>query len=450
MKNLAGKRVLVTGAARGIGYHTAEEFARARCRLVLTDLDAEALALAAEQLRAQLGAEVETYQVDVSNRQQVEQLAADVTARLGGLDVLVNNAGVGHNAALADTSLETWRKLVDVNLWGPLYHVYAFLPALRASRGQIVNVSSGQAFYRLPSWGAYAAIKVALAVFSEVLHYELAPCGIGVTTLYPFMTNTGFYQKVAPTTLTGRLSMWLLPWYSDSPQRVARLLVRSVRRNKRVEMVNPLNLIGFYTHLVPPVASLVGHLASWLLTSPRLEHPGSGNGNGKPPAFDVEGLLKRVREGRIGFRMDEVMSGVQEFEPGCGPPGQRAMEFRLTWGPDSLLDWVQPSSGKFLWQEAKGEISVDGLCLKVPCRGSLSLRYFDEHRLVYSLDFEASGKRYRYVGEKVNIWPWNLLTSHTTCFGRIIEPDSGKLVSTGVAHFRFNTVPDFAASFRLT
>jgi NAD(P)-dependent dehydrogenase (short-subunit alcohol dehydrogenase family) len=444
VETVHGKRVLITGAARGIGYCVAEEFARARCQLVLTDVDVDALARAAEQLRHNLGANVLTFKVDVSQRDQVERMAADVLEQLGGLDILINNAGIGHNAALAATSLETWRKLVEVNFWGPLHHVYAFLPALRASRGHIVNVSSGQAFYRLPSWGAYASVKVAIAVFSEILHYELAPLGIRVTTVYPYIVNTGFYNKVAPTTLAGRLSMWLLPFYSDSPQKVARRIFSAVRASKRVEMISPLNLIGFYTHFVPPLASLVGHVAAWLLTSPRLEQ--LGEGQAPPPIID----LKRLREGRVGFRMNEVMSGVQEFEPGCGPPGQHAMEFRLSWGPDNLLDWIQPSSDKFLWQEAVGEISVDGLCLKAPCRGSLSLRYFDEHRLIYTLDFDAAGKGYRYVGEKVNIQPWNLLTSHTTCFGRIIERDTGKLISTGVSRFNLNTVPDFVASFRLT
>lgn len=153
--------------------------------------------------------------------------------------------------------------------------------------------------------------------------------------------------------------------------------------------------------------------------------------------------------GPRGFRMDEVMSGEHEFEPGCGPQGRRPMEFRVSWGPDDILAWLRPSSGKFLWQEAQGTIRVDGLCEDAPCSGTLVLRYFDQHRLVYTLDFEAAGTRYRYVGEKVNIQPWNLLTSHTTCFGRIVEQGTGKLVSTGVTFFRLWTAPKFLASLRL-
>ena len=101
------------------------------------------------------------------------------------------------------------------------------------------------------------------------------------------------------------------------------------------------------------------------------------------------------------------------------------------------------SDRSILWNK------YSGLCEKVACKGTLELRYFDQHRLIYTLDFDAAGKRYRFVGEKVNIWPWNLLTSHTTCFGRLIEQDSGKLVSTSVTYFHLVRAPEFAASFRL-
>ena len=247
------KTVLITGAARGIGFCTAMEFAKAGAVLIVTDRDGPALEDAATKLR-DAGATVHARVVDVRDQAAVDALAAWVLDTLGRLDVLVNNAGVGHNGELADTSLETWRRLVDVNFWGPLYHVYAFLPSMiRRRSGHIVNVSSGQAFFRLPTWGAYAAIKVALGAFSETLHFELRKHRVQVTTVYPFMVNTPFYKGVEGETAGGRLSMKLLPYYSMSPERVGRIVFDAVRRNETVEMVSVINQVGYYLHLVPPL-----------------------------------------------------------------------------------------------------------------------------------------------------------------------------------------------------
>ena len=265
MAKLAGKSVLITGAANGIGRCTAEEFGRAGSQLILTDRDAPALEETAAKLRSQ-GVAVTTFVVDVGDRAQVEKMAAEVIAQFGGLDVLINNAGIGHNGELATTSLETWEKLIRVNLWGPLYHVYAFLPKMiERQAGQIVNVSSGQAFFRLPTWGAYAAIKAALGAFSEILHFEVKKHGIRVTTVYPFMVNTGFYKGVDGDTFAGRMSMKLLPYYSNTPEKVGKIICRAVEKERKVEMVNLLNDVGFFAHLVPPLADVISMLSARFL-----------------------------------------------------------------------------------------------------------------------------------------------------------------------------------------
>ncbi|MBI5486517.1 MAG: SDR family oxidoreductase [Deltaproteobacteria bacterium] len=265
MKDLHGKTVLVTGAASGIGLCTAEEFAKAGATLVLTDIQPEALERAAERLRGS-GATVHTRVVDVTDHAQVDALAQWVIDDLGGLDVLVNNAGIGHHGELADTTLATWKKLMDVNFWGPLYHIYAFLPSMTArGSGHIVNVSSGQAFFRMPTWGAYAAIKVAEGAFSEVLHFELRGKGIQVTTVYPFLVNTPFYRGVEGGTWADRLSMKLLPLYSMTPEKVGTIIFKAVVDDRRVEMVSAINLLGFYAHLLPPLAAAMSEVATYFL-----------------------------------------------------------------------------------------------------------------------------------------------------------------------------------------
>jgi len=265
MADPKGKRVLITGGASGIGLCTAEEFAKAGAEVIITDINQSALDEAADALRA-TGATVHTRACDVSDRAQVDALASWVIDDLGGLDILINNAGIGHNGELAETSLETWQKLINVNLMGPLYHVYAFLPYMeRSGSGHIVNVSSGQAFFRLPTWGAYTTVKIALGVFSEILHYEVRKRNIKVTTVYPFMVNTGFYQGVEGETLGAKLSMKLLPLYSNKPETVGRIIFRAVRREKRVEMVNVLNDLGNLARAVPLVPGAISTITNWLL-----------------------------------------------------------------------------------------------------------------------------------------------------------------------------------------
>ncbi|MBI4703716.1 MAG: SDR family NAD(P)-dependent oxidoreductase [Deltaproteobacteria bacterium] len=265
MGRFSGKRVLITGGAGGIGLCTAEIFAREGAELVVADIDAEALKEAERRIR-DLGATVHGYQVDVSSREQVEDMARRVLAERGFVDVLINNAGIGHTGELADTSLETWRRLLAVDLWGVLHNVYAFLPSmLERAEGQIVNVSSGQAFFRLPTWGAYAAIKAAVGAFSEILHFELAPRGVSVTTVYPYLVDTGFYRDAQSRSFASRLSIKLMPYYADRPEKVARIIFEAVLRRRPVEMVNVLNDLGYYMHLLRPLASVVSRVSARVL-----------------------------------------------------------------------------------------------------------------------------------------------------------------------------------------
>ena len=126
------------------------------------------------------------------------------------------------------------------------------------------------------------------------------------------------------------------------------------------------------------------------------------------------------------------------------------MEFVIDWGPHNFSSWINPQNKDFLTQPLKGHVTVEGLCERKPCTGTLELKYFTEYRIRYTFTFKAKGKTYCYVGEKVNIKPWNLPISHTTCFGRLTEKATGKLVSTSIVYFRLRTLIKFLLSFRLT
>lgn len=265
MRNLKNKSVLVTGGAAGIGYYAAKALVSEGCRVIIADINEDALKKAKEKLERN-GADVDTYAVDVSSKTRVEKMAAEILEKHGSLDILVNNAGVGHSGELAETDTKTWERLINVNIWGVLNCTYAFLPSMVEARsGHIVNVTSGQCFFRLPTWGAYTTTKLAVAGFSEILHYELRKYRIDVTTMFPFMVNTGFYDDVQADTFGSKMSMKLLPFYSQSPKTVGNTLVKAIKKRKGFEMVSPLNDVGRYSRFVPRLSGLIATVANRFL-----------------------------------------------------------------------------------------------------------------------------------------------------------------------------------------
>lgn len=260
MRHFEGRRVLVTGAARGLGRELALLLSTQGANLVLTDRDPTALS---ETCALIPGAE--QHVVDVRDPAAVHEMAQQVL-RTGPVDVLVNNAGIGHSGTLEATSLETWQRLIEVNLLGALHHVQAFLPSMKARKqGQIVNISSGQVWFRLPTWGAYSAVKSSLGAWSETLHWELRRYGVEVTTVYPFLIATHFYDALPARTWGERSFQRAMPILAQDPRTVARIVVRAIRRRKGVERVHPVNEIGRLLPLVPPLAALVNLTAERLL-----------------------------------------------------------------------------------------------------------------------------------------------------------------------------------------
>ena len=163
----------------------------------------------------------------------------------------------------------------------------------------------------------------------------------------------------------------------------------------------------------------------------------------------LSALGQMLREGRIGFLIDEVMTGEHTFEPPFGPPEKRPMEFRVTWGAKHLRRWANPAHDRFLLHDLRGSVTIDGLCYRTPCKGSLALRYLEDQTVRYTFAFQVKGRSYKFTGEKRNIRPWNLPWSHTTCFGRLILEETGEVVSTSVTRFRMRSLPRFMASIRL-
>jgi len=266
MKNLENKNVVITGAASGIGRCLAFRFAKEKSNLILTDINYDELMKVQGELE-QLGHNIKSFRLDVSNKYDVDVVAEQVIDEFGSIDVLINNAGLGYACELAETSLEMWQKLMGVNFWGPLYHVYAFLPYMKNKEegANIVNVSSGQAFYKFPNWGAYATSKLAVATFSEVLGHELRKYKISVSTVYPYMVNTSFYSDIMGDTKLGKFMMKMVPYYSMTPTKVAKIIVKAVKKNKFRETVSILSDFGFYMHFVPYLHRIFSRISNYFL-----------------------------------------------------------------------------------------------------------------------------------------------------------------------------------------
>lgn len=183
---LSGRRILVTGAGSGIGAGVAALFHREGARLALLDLSEEAVLDAARRLGGALA-----LPCDVADAEQVSAAMSQAVESLGGLDGVVNVAGVDLIRDFASMTPAEWRRVQAVNLDGPMHVCKAALPAFRAhGRGTIVNVASGAALRPLVNRTAYCASKAALVMFTKALALELAPFGIRANALCPGVIDT--------------------------------------------------------------------------------------------------------------------------------------------------------------------------------------------------------------------------------------------------------------------
>ncbi len=162
----------------------------------------------------------------------------------------------------------------------------------------------------------------------------------------------------------------------------------------------------------------------------------------------------RIKEifqnGKIGFRIDETMTGAHHFLKGKGPEGNHPMEFRITWGADNLGKWLNPLDDGFMLNTLKGKVDIGGLVVDADCKGTLAFKYFQEQKIIYTFEFQdEKGVDYRFVGEKRDIRPWNLHRTHTTCYGFIAEKGTGEIIAKSLLHFRPATIIPFLKSFKL-
>lgn len=227
---LRGKVVLVTGASSGIGAAAARAYSDAGAKVVLLARQAARAETLAQEL-ARLGREAMAVPCDVRDEAQVNEAVSASVLRYGGLDVLVNNAGVGLYGRVEELTPQALQETFDTNVYGALRCTRACLPRLRErGGGQIVMVSSVLGYRALPGMGGYCATKAALNALTEALRVELRGEAIDVILIAPGTTATEFRQRA---TRLGGARGRENPLGRMSAEEVARAMVRASSRRSR-------------------------------------------------------------------------------------------------------------------------------------------------------------------------------------------------------------------------
>jgi short-subunit dehydrogenase len=252
MKN---QNVLITGAASGIGQATAIELARRGAKLGLADIDREGLAHTRAEL-ARLGAEAHTFVVDLASKEAIEALAKDALAKLGSIDVLINNAGVAVVAPLAEIADSDWEWIFAVNVWAPIRLTRALLPHMTARKsGHIVMTASLAGLIGAPSMLAYSTTKFALVGFSEALRLELSTSNIDVTIVCPGYVKTNLHRATRYANAGFERFLDDPPfWYGLSKERAAKIITDAIAAKDPL-VVFGLEKLGWYLKRLSPTAA---------------------------------------------------------------------------------------------------------------------------------------------------------------------------------------------------
>jgi len=194
MQTSSSKVVVVTGGSRGIGLAVARAFVTGGANVVITGTTETSIAPAVRELESLSGGGTVIGQVgDVRSYEDVQRMVETVANRCGGIDVLVNNAGIGVFAPVAQMTPTQWHDIIETNLTGVFHCCHAALPYLRArGGGWIINMSSLSGTNPFADGAAYCASKAGLNAFSEALMQEVRQEGIRVAYVMPGSVNTGF------------------------------------------------------------------------------------------------------------------------------------------------------------------------------------------------------------------------------------------------------------------
>ncbi|MGI9322704.1 MAG: SDR family NAD(P)-dependent oxidoreductase [Pseudomonadales bacterium] len=238
MDDFAGKTAFITGGGSGIGLGIAKALAKAGANVAIGDIQEDRLAGAEQQLR-ELTEAVLSLKVDTADIASLQTAADKIEAAFGPVSVLCNNAGIGGGGLVLETPDEKWRRVIEVNVWGPLNGIRVFLPGMLASgaAGHIVNTASFSGIQGHHSQGAYGTSKFALVGLSEFLRNDLADSKVSVSVLCPHVVDTLiFYPDLKPEdkrAIAERRKA--MPWLDElavSPDKVGEQVLAAIRSDE--------------------------------------------------------------------------------------------------------------------------------------------------------------------------------------------------------------------------
>jgi len=254
---LNGKVMLITGAARGIGEHAARAAAARGAKVALVGLEPDRL----EALARELGPGHAWFEADVTDQQAVDRAVAGTVEALGGIDVVVANAGVANNSTVAASPVDAVVRTIDVNLVGVVRTVSAALPHVTARRGYVLIIASAASFTVLPGMAAYSASKAGVEAFGNALRLEVAHKGVKVGLVHPSWIDTDLVRDQKRESETFNEMLGELPWPMGSTTSVDECVTAIVgaieRRKRKVFVPRPVGVVSALRSVVlGPVGSL--------------------------------------------------------------------------------------------------------------------------------------------------------------------------------------------------
>jgi NAD(P)-dependent dehydrogenase (short-subunit alcohol dehydrogenase family) len=250
MRDFTGQCVVITGAAGGLGRALVDVFLQAGANVVALDRDAAALdavqnarfpphANGAPPLQQLAAGQLLTAVCDVTQLASCEAAMAQATARFGGIDVLINNAGIAHRSAFADTQVDVVRRVIDVNFFGAVHCTHTAIASLRQRKGLIITISSVAGFAPLIGRTGYAASKHALHGFFDSLRTEVEDDGVDVMIVCPSFIDTGIDRAALGANGQAAANARKTTGQTTQPAEVAIAIWKAARARRKLLLFSP-------------------------------------------------------------------------------------------------------------------------------------------------------------------------------------------------------------------
>ena len=246
------KRAFITDAASGLGKALCLELAADGWTIGISDINDEQLAVSFQEI-VRLGGKPISFHLDVSDREQYQQVVDKFLLQTGGIDVLINNAGVGDGGVFEEYSLDNWEWMVRINQMSVVYGCHLFIPIFKQQRaGHIINVASLAAISCAPQMGAYNMTKAAVVAISETLYGELQDFNIQVSCIQPSYFKTNIASSVRGGENVKRITQYLLDRSRLEPKAIAQeVLMRCGKGELYVILPKNARKLWWYKRLLP-------------------------------------------------------------------------------------------------------------------------------------------------------------------------------------------------------